>query len=106
MSRKLFLLLAVCVLALVGGSAIFAAPDSPTTSFAIPWWTTEGGDTSSGGPYTLVGVIGQPDAGSQSGGSYALRGGFLVSIPTFHRYLPLIQVPFSTFRRYLPLIQR
>jgi hypothetical protein len=31
---------------------------------------------SSGGAYSLAGTIGQPDAGSLTGGAFALRGGF------------------------------
>lgn len=34
-----------------------------------------GGGVSSAGAYTLAGTAGQPDAGTLSGGSYALRGG-------------------------------
>ena len=35
-----------------------------------------GGGTSSGGMFTVSGTIGQPDAGTLSGGEYTLRGGF------------------------------
>lgn len=35
-----------------------------------------------GGDFTLVGAIGQPDAGTMSGGSYALAGGFWGGIQT------------------------
>jgi hypothetical protein len=31
---------------------------------------------STGGTYQVVGTIGQPDAGTMSGGNYTLRGGF------------------------------
>src|SRR5882672_7661805 len=45
--------------------------------FAIDWYTIDGGGrTSSSGIYTLSGTIGQPDAGTLSGGSYTLEGGF------------------------------
>ncbi len=48
-----------------------------TAGYEIRWSTIDGGGgTSSGGPYTLVGTIGQPDAGDMSGGDYKLSGGF------------------------------
>ena len=46
-------------------------------NYSIDWFTIDGGGgTSSGGPYTLTGTIGQPDAGIHTGGSYTLIGGF------------------------------
>ena len=46
-------------------------------NYSIDWYTIDGGGgTSSGGPYTLSGTIGQPDAGVHTGGSYTLVGGF------------------------------
>jgi hypothetical protein len=45
--------------------------------YEINWYTIDGGGgTSSGGPYTLTGTIGQPDADWCSGGEYELLGGF------------------------------
>jgi hypothetical protein len=45
--------------------------------YSIDWWTIDGGGgTSSNGPYTLTGTIGQPDAGVMSGGNFTLVGGF------------------------------
>jgi hypothetical protein len=45
--------------------------------YAIDWSTIDaGGGTSAGGPYVLGGTIGQPDAGSMSGGTVTLQGGF------------------------------
>ena len=45
--------------------------------FDLSWWTADGGGgASSGGRYTLRGTAGQPDAGTMSGGPYALGGGF------------------------------
>jgi hypothetical protein len=45
--------------------------------YAIDWYTVDGGGgTSSGGSFTLSGTIGQPDAGTLSGGTYMLQGGF------------------------------
>lgn len=43
----------------------------------LSWNTIDGGGgTSSGGTFTLAMTIGQPDAGSLSGGAFALAGGF------------------------------
>jgi len=48
-----------------------------TDVFDLSWFTVDGGGgSSSGGPYTLNGTIGQPDAGTMSGGNYSLVGGF------------------------------
>ena len=45
--------------------------------YHIDWYTIDGGGgTSSGGPYTLTGTIGQPDADWCVGGLYELLGGF------------------------------
>jgi len=62
-------LLAVLIL---GGALSLSAQ-----SYSIDWYTIDGGGgTSSGGPYTLSGTIGQPDAGVHTGGPYTLVGGF------------------------------
>jgi len=49
-----------------------------TTGYDLDWWTVDGGGGtfSTGGTVELGGTIGQPDAGSHSGGTYALGGGF------------------------------
>jgi hypothetical protein len=46
--------------------------------YGLGWFTIDGGGTttSSGGPYTLRGTIGQPDAGLLSGGANVVAGGF------------------------------
>ena len=45
--------------------------------YAIDWFTVDGGGgQSSGGAYTLLGTLGQPDAAASSGGAYTLEGGF------------------------------
>jgi hypothetical protein len=50
---------------------------SVSAQYSIDWYTIDGGGgTSSGGPYTLTGTIGQPDAGVHTGGNYTLVGGF------------------------------
>jgi hypothetical protein len=48
-----------------------------STSYDLSWWTVDGGGgTVSGGSYTLVATIGQPDTGVLTGGAYTLGGGF------------------------------
>jgi hypothetical protein len=45
--------------------------------YSIDWSSVDGGGgTSTGGVYVVSGTIGQPDAGSMSGGVYNLDGGF------------------------------
>jgi hypothetical protein len=48
-------------------------------SYAIDWWTVDGGgQTSTGAGYALTGTVGQPDAqpAPATGGGYQLQGGF------------------------------
>jgi len=46
-------------------------------SYAIDWFTIDGGGgTSTGGVYSVSGTVGQSDAGRMTGASYALDGGF------------------------------
>jgi hypothetical protein len=98
MSRKKSLLVGVCALGLVAlwailaGTRILAAPDSPAASFSIPWWTVDnGGGASQGGTYRLSGTIGQPDAGSSSGGSFTLDSGFWSGTFEYETYFPLVK---------------
>jgi len=45
--------------------------------FSIDWFTIDGGGgASTGGVYSVTGTVGQPDAGSMSGGNYSIDGGF------------------------------
>ena len=46
-------------------------------NYSLDWSTVDGGGgTSTGGVYVVSGTIGQPDAGTMSGGAYTLVGGF------------------------------
>jgi hypothetical protein len=47
-------------------------------NYSIDWYKIAGGGgTSTGGPYSISGTIGQPDAsGTMTGGAYSLTGGF------------------------------
>lgn len=54
-----------------------SCPAARAQLYAIDWFTIDGGGgASSGGNYTLSGTIGQPDAGTLSGGTLSLQGGF------------------------------
>lgn len=45
--------------------------------YSLDWYTIDGGGgRSSGGPYSLTGTIGQPDAAYSAGGNFELLGGF------------------------------
>jgi len=45
--------------------------------YSMDWSTIAGGGgASTGGVYSVTGTIGQPDAGTMSGGNYTLQGGF------------------------------
>lgn len=59
--------------------------------YDLDWRTFSwGGETLSGGAYTLSGTGGQPDAGTLSGGNFTLTGGFLALETQSFLYLPLI----------------
>jgi hypothetical protein len=59
------------------GLLLNAAVLAHAQSYALDWWTFDGGGgNSSGGIYSMSGTIGQPDAGVSSGGNYSLSGGF------------------------------
>lgn len=64
------------------------------SGYDLSWWTVDGGGgTASGASYTLVGTIGQPDAGILTGGNYTLGGGFWrggVAAAEYKVYLPMI----------------
>jgi hypothetical protein len=99
MAKKNGLILAICALGLVAISVILvvtviqAAPEDLAEVFSISWWTVDGGGgTSQGGSYALSGTIGQPDAGSLSGGNYLLEGGFWSGLigSEYVIHLPLI----------------
>ena len=91
--KRLILLLMV-ILALVGaGVGLVRAQLGP--GYELRWSTVDGGGAvgaGAPGSYALNGTAGQPDAGSWSGGSYTLSGGFWVSAMAgdYRIYLPLV----------------
>ncbi len=87
----------VFVLILLGLLAVFGVAAAGVTGFSIPWWTVDaGGGQSAGGSYQVDGTLGQPDAGTLSGGAYELQGGFWdagtapTPPPTLYLYLPIV----------------
>jgi len=86
MKRKLLLTGILIILLLTAGGIASAR----IAGFSLLWWTVDsGGGTSSGTGYKLSGTIGQPDAGTLSGGVFKLKGGFWgVDFP-LRLYLPL-----------------
>ena len=56
---------------------IVATARASAETYAIDWHSIDaGGGTSTGTVYSVSGSIGQPDAGTMSGGGYLLVGGF------------------------------
>jgi len=83
--------LAVLMMLLV---VLVAPAASGESAYVLDWSTIDGGGgTSSGGPYTLTGTIGQPDAAYSAGGDYELLGGFRPGGP-------LCFVDFYSFARF------
>jgi len=90
MRRWRFLLPLAALVVLLLSGIVLARPDG---EYDLTWSTVDGGGYtfSTGGGYQLGGTIGQPDAGTLSGGDYTLSGGFWGGIEYFFRvYLPLI----------------
>ena len=57
--------------------ALCGLPNVSRADYSIIWSTIAGGgDTSTGGAYSLTGTIGQSDTGAMSGPNYAIAGGF------------------------------
>jgi hypothetical protein len=69
-------------------------PTAPQGGYDLSWYTIDGGGAtfSVGGSYALGGSIGQPEAGSLSGGTYTLSGGFWSGTGSIYRiFLPLVR---------------
>jgi len=66
---------AILVLILLAGASFALAQSG---GFDLSWFSVDGGGTaaSEGGEFSLASTIGQPDAGTLSGGEFALSGGF------------------------------
>jgi hypothetical protein len=97
MKRRIILTLLVAglfVIIHVMSHATISAQSGGT--YDLTWITIDGGGAMNlaGGTYTLSGTVGQFDAGAQSGGTYALNGGFWANVQavadTIKIYLPMI----------------
>ena len=75
MKRKWFLSILLLVIV---GALLGVVSASALAGYTLDWWTVDGGGTTSstGSSYSLGGTIGQPDAGTSTGGTYTLSGGF------------------------------
>ena len=91
MKRKWFLSLLLLVIA---GALLGVVSASALAGYSLDWWTVDGGGAtfSAGGSYSLGGAIGQPDAGTSTGGTYTLSGGFWGggAAQAYNLFLPLI----------------
>lgn len=73
-----------------------AEPSASAPTYSLSWWTVDGGGSTgpaSSHSYSLVGTIGQPDAGVMDGPRYSLVGGFWATVPAGYDhqiYLPLV----------------
>ena len=88
--KRITVLLTLAALLFLAGSVLAQS----SAGYDLSWWTVDGGGgTASGGSYTLVGTIGQPDAGILAGGDYTLGGGFWGgggAAAGYKVYLPMI----------------
>jgi len=98
--KRLVILISIVLVLLIGITTASAqrndAPAAPLSGYDLSWYTIDGGGAtlagSTGGSYSLGGTIGQADAGTSSGGTYQLNGGFWdSSIITYLIYLPLLR---------------
>ena len=62
-----------------------------TQEYTLDWFETSSGAIMTGGEFNLMGIAGQSDSGTMSGGGYTLNGGFLVSSEErYSIFLPLV----------------
>jgi len=95
--KGITILLTLAAFLLAGGVLAQSGNGTSTwlrAGYDLSWWAVDGGGgTASGGPYTLAGTVGQPDAGILTGGDYTLDGGFwgpgAVTVG-YKVYLPLV----------------
>jgi len=88
-SLWLFLLIIISVMVLL---VVPIAAAQSGDGYDLTWNTVDNGGEmfSVGGGYSMGSTIGQPDAGTLSGGGYTLAGGFWGGIAQFNIFLPLI----------------
>lgn len=79
---------ALVILALISGAAALVAQ-----SFAVDWFTVDGGGgTSTGGVYSITGAIGQPAADTLRGGNFTVVSGFGGFHPTVQPEMLMLSV--------------
>ncbi len=88
-------LLILIGLLLIAASTVEAQAGASTplnAGYDLAWNTIDsGGDTSTGSGYTLMGTIGQADAGVLMTGGYSLAGGFWANgISQYQVFLPIV----------------
>jgi len=91
MTTRRFVVVGLLAAVLLSGAALAVAASS--SGYTLDWFTVDGGGGHSlGGRYALDGSIGQPDAGTLTGGGYTLRGGFWVNgVAASFTYLPVVR---------------
>ncbi len=85
-------LIALVVCVVVVSRSAYPANAQTGGTYDLTWNSIDGGGAmlSAGGSYSLGGTIGQADAGTLSGGSYTLAGGFWGGAAINNIYLPLV----------------
>ncbi len=95
MKRKIVWLALVLVIAfaLTSSQSVMPVAAQSGGGYDLTWNVIAGGGItfSAGGSYLLGGTMGQPDAGTMSGGAYTLNGGFWVDFLGNRLYLPIIE---------------
>jgi hypothetical protein len=101
-SRRFLQILLVVGLVLVPAAFLGAQGAEPSVSaptYDLSWWTVEGGgstERATSRTYSLVGTVGQADAGEMKGPRYGFVGGFWSMVPAgvgpadHQVYLPLV----------------
>lgn len=85
--KKIVILCGMLFLLLIASGMVWGQVGG---NYDLSWSMLGGGGDSSGGTFVFNGVIGQPSAGTLTGGSFDLEGGFLLPksvVPTSINYL-------------------
>jgi hypothetical protein len=91
--KRTLIFAALLTVLILAWAALAQARSADSGIYNLNWYTIDGGgDTSTGSGYTLVGTIGQSDAGAaMNGNGFTLNGGFWISGASQYRvHLPLV----------------